>query len=75
MLINEVWVRSFPQASAMFLLPGTSDHSPILVLIDLVFKKGVKPFKFFDILVDSPFFLPCVRTVWDQAFIDFFVSL
>ncbi|XP_028108374.1 uncharacterized protein LOC114307170 [Camellia sinensis] len=53
---------SVPQnSSAYFLSSGISDHSPVIVTIDLKEAKSKKPFKFVDFWASHPEFIPIVN--------------
>lgn len=67
-LINSEVINTFPHATASFLPPAPSDHSPCL--IDLAFqlpKAGTKPFKFLNYLTKHPGFLEVVTDAWFHA--------
>ncbi|CAL5327717.1 unnamed protein product [Camellia sinensis] len=65
-LVNEQWLSSFQNSSAYFLSSGISDHSPVIVTIDLKEAKSKKPFKFVDFWASHPEFIPIVNDVWKK---------
>lgn len=67
-LISSEVIATFPHATATFLPPEFSDHSPCL--IDLAFhlsKAGTQPFKFLNYLTKHPGFTEVVREAWFEA--------
>lgn len=67
-LTNNFVINLFPHASASFLPPVPSDHSPCL--LDLAFvlpKTGTQPFKFLNYLTKHPSFLEVVSDAWSQV--------
>lgn len=63
-LMNEVWVRRFPQAYCVFEAGGCSDHQRCRISIQTGTMKPMKPFKFINAVVDMPEFLPLVEDYW-----------
>ncbi|KAG5404180.1 hypothetical protein IGI04_010299 [Brassica rapa subsp. trilocularis] len=64
-LINSEFLTSFPGATATFLPPAPSDHTPCLT--DLVFslsRVGTQPFRFQNYLTKHPSFLEVVTDAW-----------
>ncbi|XP_020243279.1 uncharacterized protein LOC109821505 [Asparagus officinalis] len=49
-----------------YLLPSCSDHSPALLTIEDDIITGKRPFKFFNMWVKHPDFIPTVKAVWEQ---------
>ncbi|KAL0292688.1 UNVERIFIED_CONTAM: hypothetical protein Sradi_6979200 [Sesamum radiatum] len=62
-LVNEIWLAHWPHASYLSALPGTSDHSP-LVLRGAVQRSSGGIFRFDNFLTDLPGFIDAVRGVW-----------
>ncbi|KAL7204695.1 hypothetical protein ACSBR2_017740 [Camellia fascicularis] len=63
-LVNERWLTVNPNSYALFLPPGVSDHSPVIVHLGSEEAKFKKRFKFFDFWADHVEFLPRVHGVW-----------
>ncbi|XP_074290572.1 uncharacterized protein LOC141617289 [Silene latifolia] len=62
-LINPKWLTMFPSSFASTLVPGISDHSPLLVTIPSA--KGFKKrFSFLNIWQGHPDYLCMVETAW-----------
>ncbi|KAL0292193.1 UNVERIFIED_CONTAM: hypothetical protein Sradi_6999800, partial [Sesamum radiatum] len=65
-LVNESWVVLWPQASYVCALPGTSDHSPIILSgSDGRLEKGC--FRFDNFLAKQPGFLNSVSSIWRHS--------
>ncbi|KAL0284070.1 UNVERIFIED_CONTAM: hypothetical protein Sradi_7209100 [Sesamum radiatum] len=62
-LVNEIWLVHWPQASYFSALPSTSDHSP-LVLRGAVQRSARGMFRFENFLTNLPGFIDSVRGVW-----------
>ncbi|XP_074315440.1 uncharacterized protein LOC141651639 [Silene latifolia] len=62
-LINPLWLQTFPNSNAVVLLPGLSDHSPILVNV-FEDQKFRKQFSFLDCWTEHPHYQTCVTTGW-----------
>ncbi|XP_020240918.1 uncharacterized protein LOC109819572 [Asparagus officinalis] len=65
-LVNEDWIHQYTTSQVEFLLPRCSDHSPALLTIEDDAIKGKRPFKFFNMWVKHPEFIPTVKKVWEQ---------
>ena len=65
-LVNPGWLESFPTASANFLPPGISDHSPIVVNVLAHHRKKGMPFKFYNCWASLEHFPAVVQNVWLQ---------
>lgn len=63
--VNQNWAQSFPNAFGEFLEPEQSDHAPCLVSMPSLRRRIVKPFKFFDHIVDHPNYLDSVKEAWN----------
>ncbi|XP_028074449.1 uncharacterized protein LOC114276810 [Camellia sinensis] len=63
-LANERWLSANPNSYALFLPPGVSDHSPVVVHLGGEEGKFKKPFKFFDFWANHSSFLLSVHGVW-----------
>ncbi|KAL0439694.1 UNVERIFIED_CONTAM: hypothetical protein Slati_2452400 [Sesamum latifolium] len=63
MLVNEMWLVKWPQASYLAALPSTSDHSP-LVILGTASNKNPTPFRFDNFLAEQPGFLDSVKHIW-----------
>ena len=70
-LVNSTIISTFPNATATFLPPLFSDHSPCV--LDLAYtlpSAGTKPFKFPNYLTRHPHFLQLVQSSWFQTGIE-----
>ncbi|CAA7040467.1 unnamed protein product [Microthlaspi erraticum] len=68
LLVNSFFVADFPNSTARFLPPLTSDHTSCLIdLAHPLPKAGTRPFKFFNYLSKHPDFHPLVMEAWIQA--------
>ncbi|KAF3605153.1 hypothetical protein DY000_02045926 [Brassica cretica] len=65
LFVNQHWATTFPDAYGEFLEPEQSDHSPCLVSMPSLRRRVIKPFKFFDHVVDHPQYLDSFREAWD----------
>ncbi|XP_059669365.1 uncharacterized protein LOC132314526 [Cornus florida] len=63
-LVNQKWTSSFPISECNFLTPGISDHSPILVTLDINKPQRRTPFRFFNAWSSHKLFLSSVQGVW-----------
>ncbi|KAL0290461.1 UNVERIFIED_CONTAM: hypothetical protein Sradi_7049300 [Sesamum radiatum] len=61
-LVNEIWLAHWPHASYLSALPGTSDHSPLVLGGGSKVFGGI--FRFDNFLTDLPGFIDAVRGVW-----------
>lgn len=66
-LMNEFWMRSFPQSYCVFEAGGCSDHQRCKIVIKSEIMKPRKPFKFVNALVDMPEFLTVVNGFWSDT--------
>ena len=60
-LINIPWIHSFPTSEVEFLLPGLSNHSPMVLTVVASYWLGPFPFKFFNFWADESDFLDVGR--------------
>ncbi|KAL0420744.1 UNVERIFIED_CONTAM: hypothetical protein Slati_3097300 [Sesamum latifolium] len=63
MLVNDLWLMTWPNAYCLSLTPRTSDHSS-LVLGGYSATPQAGLFRFDNFLVRSPEFIPTVQNVW-----------
>lgn len=63
-LVNESWLQNDIPTTVEFLVPGPSDHSPILVTLGQTMQTGPRPFKFFNHWTRNPEFHEIVRRAW-----------
>ncbi|XP_059669250.1 uncharacterized protein LOC132314395 [Cornus florida] len=63
-LVNLGWTKNFPSSECTFLPPGISDHSPILITLDLNTPRRCVPFRFFNTWSSHPKFHSTVHEVW-----------
>ncbi|WZY76376.1 hypothetical protein YC2023_022760 [Brassica napus] len=67
-LVNNQWIRQFPNSIATFLPHEFSDHSPCVVNLACPLpSSGTKPFKFFNHLTSLPNFLSSTEAAWTLA--------
>lgn len=66
-LMNEVWLRSFPQSYCVFEAGGCSDHQRCRIVIKKEVMIPRKPFKFVNALVDISGFLSMVEEFWSET--------
>ncbi|XP_020266911.1 uncharacterized protein LOC109842442 [Asparagus officinalis] len=65
-LVNEDWIHQYTSSPVEFLMPSCSDHSPALITIGEDKFDGKRPFRFFNMRIKHPKFLPPVKSVWEQ---------
>lgn len=65
-LVNDAWLRLFPNSLGVFGDPGISDHNPCCVYLDTTKQKRKLPFKFFSMLNDNPDFEAIISECWDS---------
>lgn len=63
-LVNSYWQNVFTESEVAVLVPGVSDHSPLLVSV-LPYKGGRKPFKFFNFWMNHKKFSPLLIQSWN----------
>ena len=63
--INQSWVSAFPDSYAEFMDPSQSDHAPCLIRMPSSRRRVIKPFKFFQHVVDHPEYADTVNAVWN----------
>lgn len=66
-LMNEVWMRNYPQSYCVFEAGGCSDHQRCRIVIKTETMKPRRPFKFVNALVDMHAFLPVVSGFWPET--------
>lgn len=66
-MMNEAWVRMFPQSYCVFEAGGCSDHQRCRMVFKTEVMKPRKPFKFVNALVDSPEFYSMVEGFWAET--------
>ena len=66
-LANSLWMRAFPHVEVDYLLPGLSDHSPLLFQCATPTVERGKPFRFFHVLAEHEHFLDAVLSGWQQS--------
>lgn len=65
LLVNNLWLSSYPFSTTTFLAPNISDNSScILNLASPLPISGTKPFHFFNFLTKHPLFLSTIGTAW-----------
>ena len=65
-LVNQNWLDHFPTAFAEFLLPGISDHSPIVIHVTAPVRKKGMPFKFYNYWTPLDRFYDIVHEHWTR---------
>ncbi|XP_019085398.1 PREDICTED: uncharacterized protein LOC109126346 [Camelina sativa] len=69
-MINDAWMRSFPQAYSVFSAGGCSDHlhSRVMLQGDVVSQaRRHKPFKFVNLMTEMEEFRPLVASYWQDT--------
>lgn len=66
-LINQEWADRFPDSYADFLDPGQSDHSPCIIKVPSLRRRGRKPFKFYHHCIDHPEYHYVVAAAWNPG--------
>ncbi|KAF8090519.1 hypothetical protein N665_0475s0053 [Sinapis alba] len=64
-LINDVWITKFPQTYCVFEAGGCSDHLRCRIQLTAESLKPKRPFKFTNVITESPDFLPLVEKYWE----------
>ncbi|XP_013594634.1 uncharacterized protein LOC106435521 [Brassica napus] len=63
-LVNDIWLQTFPDSLAVFGKLGISDHTPSCLFLDQFRPKQKRPFKFFAHLNQHPEFPDIIRGCW-----------
>ena len=63
-LVNDIWLQTFPDSLAVFGKLGISDHTPSCLFMDQFRPKQKRPFKFFAHLNQHPEFSDIIRGCW-----------
>lgn len=63
-LVNDVWLQSFPESLGIFGVLGISDHAPACLFMDQHRPKQKLTFKFFAHLNCHPEFMEIIRGCW-----------
>lgn len=63
-LCNVRWCEMFPTSETWFLPEGLFNHSPMLLQVHQVRRKGASPFRFYKMWCEAPDFLNRVREPW-----------
>lgn len=66
-LSNESWMETFPQLTAVFDVPGGSDHSQCIVSLTEVEYRRKTPFKFFTFFTTHPNYQRLLIEVWEDV--------
>ena len=68
-LVNHTWLNLFEGVEAIFLDPGASDHTHILVRLGIELYHRKSPFRFFNFWADSSMFLAIVEEAWNTQIV------
>ncbi|XP_077236579.1 uncharacterized protein LOC143878157 [Tasmannia lanceolata] len=63
-LVNEEWLFQYPSSFASYLLPGLSDHTPIIIQFNQTSQIPKIPFKFFSMWLDDLSVFEVVERAW-----------
>lgn len=66
-LINDDWLRVFPNSYAYFDAGGVSDHAQCLIKLSSEQEETRKPFRFFNFLAEDDEFLPRIQESWNST--------
>ncbi|XP_074314069.1 uncharacterized protein LOC141649273 [Silene latifolia] len=69
-LVNQEWLQIRPDSFAHFYNEGLFDHTPCIVQAAPDTFMGRRSFKYFNMWSQTDDFLPCVKQVWDQYWLD-----
>ncbi|XP_019240872.1 PREDICTED: uncharacterized protein LOC109220861 [Nicotiana attenuata] len=67
-LANDEWLTSFPATTITHLASAGSDHSPLLLEINVRNENPKRYFKFLNCWTENKTFLPLVQSVWTRPF-------
>ncbi|XP_074300949.1 uncharacterized protein LOC141632289 [Silene latifolia] len=66
-MVNANWLQAFPRSTATVLLPGLSDHSPLL--INVFEEQRIRPhFSFLNCWAEHPNYLNLIKQGWASSF-------
>ncbi|XP_062099752.1 uncharacterized protein LOC133805587 [Humulus lupulus] len=74
-LVNSKWTNHFPNSEAVFLPEGIFDHSPILVHVTLEMHLEKKPFRYFRMWKEAPYYENKLQTSWNLSVSEFKAGL
>nr|XP_016506828.1 PREDICTED: uncharacterized protein LOC107824548 [Nicotiana tabacum] len=63
---NDEWFKSYTDVEAMYMLPGCSDHSLILLDTEVVKTRVNRPYRMLNSVMNHQEYKTAVHTVWNQ---------
>jgi len=69
-LVNDVWLQSFPRSYSVFEAGGCSDHLRCRINLNVgagAVVKGKRPFKFVNVITEMEHFIPTVESYWNET--------